>query len=147
MAGQSSRNHLGIGVDYVSKIARAEKTEVNRIWQESSKWQKSVNRMLQDPWWDRAWVVQEAFLARHAVVQCGEHLIPFDDLCNFIIHPAIIGRLPGLKSFPVFNLAMTVQGVHNAVGDPSSECYLWHTGFANDSPQIQEIKYTRSWAS
>jgi len=116
--GSPLDSYLDLGTRYVSRIAQAEKAEVNRIWQESSKWQKSVDKMLRDTWWDRAWVVQEAFLAKHAVVQCGKHVIPFDDLCNFITHPATIGRLSGLKSFPVFNLATTVQGVHNSVGDP-----------------------------
>jgi len=116
--GKPRGQHLDLGTEYVKRIARAEDTDVSAIWQESTKWQQAVDELLQAPWWDRAWVVQEAFLAQHAVVQCGYHLIQFDDLCKFITNPAVTGRLPGLQSFAVFNLATTVQGLRNAVGDP-----------------------------
>jgi hypothetical protein len=135
--GKPRDRHIGLGMEYVSRMARAGKTDVNETWIESEKWQKSVNKMLQNPWWDRAWVVQEAFLARRGIVQCGHYQVPFDDLCNFITNPAIIGRLAGLKSFAVFNLATTVQGAQNAVGDPQygmlAIAYRFRQRIATDS--------------
>jgi hypothetical protein len=116
--GNSRDQHLGLGIHYIKRLARANETEVNCIWQESSKWQKAIDKLLRAPWWHRAWVIQEAFLARRAVFQYGHHLIGFDELCSFVTNPAIMGRLSGLKGFAVFNLATTVQGMRQAVGDP-----------------------------
>ena len=115
--GSSRDQHLGLGIHYVKNLALANKNEVHYIWQESSKWQKSIDKLLRAPWWRRAWVVQEEFLARRAIVQRGHHLIGFEELCNFITNPAIVGRLPGLKSFAVFNLATTVREMRQTVGD------------------------------
>lgn len=35
-----------------------------------------ITKFLEQPWFSRRWVIQEACLARRAIVHCGEHLIP-----------------------------------------------------------------------
>ena len=47
----------------------------------------AVKQLIQRPYWTRAWVVQEAFYSKHAIVKCGHNEVEFDffyDLQEFI---------------------------------------------------------------
>lgn len=43
---------------------------------------KLLSRFLKRPWFSRVWVVQEAVLARRAVITCGSQQVGWDDLCT-----------------------------------------------------------------
>ncbi|KAI0157473.1 heterokaryon incompatibility protein-domain-containing protein [Xylariaceae sp. FL1272] len=46
-----------------------------------SAWKK-VRSFFQRAWFQRLWVIQEAALARHITVLCGEEVIPWSSICN-----------------------------------------------------------------
>lgn len=43
---------------------------------------KLLSRFLKRPWFSRVWVVQEAVLARRAIITCGSRHVGWDDLCT-----------------------------------------------------------------
>ena len=50
-------------------------TYPSKLWQESL---HALQEILETPYWNRVWIVQEVFFARQALVHYGRHLVPIE---------------------------------------------------------------------
>ncbi|UNI19424.1 hypothetical protein JDV02_005608 [Purpureocillium takamizusanense] len=88
----SARNDTKLAFTQLDRLAAAisaTSDAVETIWEEKGmgSWIDCLNDLIQRPYWNRAWTVQEVVLARDAVLYCGPHTTCFFDLARVLVHP------------------------------------------------------------
>lgn len=91
-----------------------------------------VEEFLGRRWFQRIWVLQEVWLARHAVVRCGAHMVNWEHLKEYLHRHRPSGQLPAAldmdarpdKLLDLSQLLRTLRMTHNCQSsDPSDKIY------------------------
>ncbi|KAM0145561.1 hypothetical protein ACHAPG_011563, partial [Botrytis cinerea] len=77
-------------LEHIQLIVDEEHTEIPESWMEKLK-QDRILKLLQNPWFQRIWVLQEAAAARHIIIMCGSTTIDGYAFCS------------GVKSLKLYN--------------------------------------------
>ncbi|KAK6600260.1 ankyrin repeat-containing protein [Botrytis cinerea] len=68
-------------LEHIQLIVDEEHTEIPESWMEKLK-QDRILKLLQNPWFQRIWVLQEAAAARHIIIMCGSTTIDGYAFCS-----------------------------------------------------------------
>ncbi|KAK6596135.1 ankyrin repeat-containing protein [Botrytis cinerea] len=87
-------------LEHIQLIVDEEHTEIPESWMEKLK-QDRILKLLQNPWFQRIWVLQEAAAARHIIIMCGSTTIDGYAFCSGVKSLKLYnGNSSGLESLP-----------------------------------------------
>ncbi|KAM0143557.1 hypothetical protein ACHAO1_000658 [Botrytis cinerea] len=87
-------------LENIQLIVDDEHTEIPESWMEKLK-QDRILKLLQNPWFQRIWVLQEAAAARHIIIMCGSTTIDGYAFCSGVKSLKLYnGNSSGLETLP-----------------------------------------------
>jgi hypothetical protein len=60
-------------------------TLIGQLWCLPGEWKTNLSKILDLPLWNRIWIMQEVTSNQSVIVQCREHIVPWDFLCRVIM--------------------------------------------------------------
>jgi flagellar biosynthesis protein FliQ len=100
----------------VPVLANATTEELANILNTPGDWKESLKEILRRTWWERIWVIQEVVVAREIILQCGDHTLPWDDLCLLLMRPEVRMNLD--IQYGMYKFVERVQYLRDTNTDP-----------------------------
>ena len=70
-------------LELLGKAAQLE--DIEQLWCLPGEWKTNLSKILDLPLWNRIWIMQEVTSNQSVIVQCREHIVPWDFLCRVIM--------------------------------------------------------------